>query len=163
MTENIAERVLVLRDEVLETVETGETDPPGAEIFDAIVRALGADDPTSAGLDLALHDAVSRRLAWGEGEDVVLTSSDQICQRLLAACQRSFHDPDSELRVIEVATEVVCAASRIVAQAAISRAGRERAAFLREELAQRRLEDALRRQREELSWLEGQKKKEKSS
>lgn len=158
MNENLAERVLVLRDEVLETAEVGETDPPGSEIFDAIVRALSADDPTNAGLDLALHDAVSRRLAWGEGEDIVLASTDQICQRLLSACQRAFHDPDAEMLVIEVATEVVCAASRIVAQAAISRAGRERAAYLREDLAQRRLEDALRRQREELAWLGGKER-----
>ena len=158
MNENIAERVQVLRDEVLETVEVGETDPPGSEIFDAIVRALGADDPGSAGLDLSLHDAVSRRLAWGEPEEAVLASTEQICQRLFAACQRSFQEHDKEMLVIEIATEVVCAAARIVAQAAISRAGRERAAYLREDLAQRRLEDALRRQREELLWLEGKKK-----
>ena len=156
MTESIAERVMVLRDEVLETAEMGETDPPGSEIFDSIVRALGSNDPASAGLDLALHDAVSRRLAWGEGEDAVLASTDQICQRLLSACQRALQDPADEMLVIEVATEVVCAASRIVAQAAISRVGRERAAYLREDLAQRRLEDALRRQREELTWFNNQ-------
>jgi hypothetical protein len=148
---------MVLRDEVLETAEVGETDPPGSEIFDAIVRALSAGDPAGAGMDLVLHDAVSRRLAWGEGEDIVLAGTDQICQRLLSACQRAFHDPAAEMFVIEVATEVVCAASRLIAQAAISRVERERAAVLREELAQRRLEDALRRQREELAWLQGQK------
>ena len=158
MNENLAARVNVLRDEVLETAEVGDSDPPGSEIFEAIVRAVGTDDAASAGLDLSLHDAVSRRLAWGEREDAVLASADQVCQRLLGACQRSFRDPAEEMLVIEVATEVVCAAQRIVAQAAVTRASRERAAYLREELAQRRLEDALRRQREELTWLEQQKK-----
>lgn len=147
---------MVLRDEVLETATVGETDPSGSEIFDAIVRAVGADDPAGAALDLALHDAVSRRLAWGEREDVVLASTDQIYQRLLSACHRAFRDPAEEMLVIEVATEVICSASRIVAQAALTRASRERATYLREELAQRRLEDALERQREELAWLESQ-------
>jgi hypothetical protein len=155
MSENLANRVIVLRDEVLDIAELGADDPPGAEIFDAIVRAVMAGDATSPGLDLVLHDAVSRRLAWGEPEDAVLSSADMVCRRLLSASQRAFRDPEEEMLVAEVATEVVCAAARIVAQAAVSRAGRERAACLREELAQRRLGDALVRQGEDLAQLQG--------
>lgn len=153
MSEDVAQRVMVLRDEVLDVAEVGEEDPPGAEIFEAIVRALMAEDATSAGLDLALHDAVSRRLAWGEPEDAVLASADLVCRRLLSATQRAFRNPLEEMLVAEVATEVVSAAARIVAQAAVSRAGRERAACLREELAQRSLREALERQSEDLARL----------
>lgn len=156
MSDNLADRVMVLRDEVLETAEVGDTDAPSSEIFDAIVRAVSVADAASAGLDLTLHDAVSRRLAWGEPEDIVLASNDQICQRLLGACRRAFHDSEEEMLVTEAATEVICAAARIVAQSAVSRASRERGAFLREELAQRRLEEVLKRQREELAWLQSQ-------
>ncbi len=159
MSENLADRVMVLRDEVLETAEVGEADAPNSEIFDAIVRAVSINDAASAGLDLALHDAVSRRLAWGEPEDIVLASNDQICQRLSSACRRAFRDSAEEMLVTEAATEVICAAARIVAQAAVSRASRERGAFLRAELAQRRLEQVLTRQREELAWLESQSDK----
>ena len=43
---DLVEAVRVLRDEVLDTVEHGDRDPPGAEVFDAIVSALtiGGDD-----------------------------------------------------------------------------------------------------------------------
>jgi hypothetical protein len=155
MSDKLARRVLVLRDEVLDIAEIGADDPPGVEIFDAIVRAIMTGDGTSPGLDVVLHDAVSRRLAWGEPEDTVLSSADLVCRRLLSACQRGLGDPEEEMLVTEVATEVMCAAARIVAQASASRAGRERAACLREELAQRRLGDALMRQSEDLDRLQG--------
>jgi hypothetical protein len=155
MSEQLARRVLVLRDEALDIAELGADDPPGVEIFDAIVRAIRAGDGTSPALDVVLHDAVSRRLAWGEAEDEVLASADLVCRRLLSACQRALHDLDEEMLVTEAATEAMCAAGRIVAQASASRAGRERAACLREELAQRRLRDALMRQSEDLDRLQG--------
>lgn len=153
MTKALAQRVLVLRDEVLDLAEVGDTEPPGTEIFDAIIRAIMAHDETSPGLDMTLHDAVSRRLAWGEPEDALLGDAERVCQRLFKACQRSFRNPDEEAIVVELATEVVCTAARIVAQQAVSRAGRERSAGLREELAQRRLREALERQEEEYARL----------
>ena len=66
MSSNLADRVLVLRDEVLAIADVGDTDPPGAEIFDAIVSTIAAREDTNPGLDMALHEAISRRLAWGE-------------------------------------------------------------------------------------------------
>ncbi len=151
----IADRVLVLRDEVLATADVGDRDPPGAEIFDAIVRALVVLGETNPGLDHTLHDAISRRLAWGDTEDVVLTDTEMIYDRLATAARRSFADPTDEMMVIEIGAEVTCAAARMVALAALGRAGRERAARMREELAQRRLRDALERQAQELERLGG--------
>jgi len=37
---DLIEAVSVLRDEVLDTVEHGDRDPPGAEVFEALLRAL---------------------------------------------------------------------------------------------------------------------------
>lgn len=152
--DSLADRVMVLRDEVLATAEVGDAAPPGTEIFDAVVRAIQAQEETAPGIDLALRDAVARRLAWGEREDGVLRDADQVCQRLISAAQRGFRDPEAEMFVVEVATEVACAVARAIAQAAVTRAGRERAAALREELSQRRLAEALKRQKAELARLE---------
>lgn len=153
MSEPLADRLMVLRDEVLATAEHGDREPPGAEVFDAIVRALVVYGETSPGLDHTLHDAIARRLAWGDREETVLADAEEVCTRLVAAARRSLRDPMEEMLVDEHATEVACAAARMVAQAAMGRAGRERAARLREELAQRRLKDALRRQEQELARL----------
>ena len=73
MTE-LADRINVLRDEVLDTVEQGDRDLPGAEVFEAVVRQLAAlgDSSGHAGIDLTLHDAIARRLAWGDTEEAVL-------------------------------------------------------------------------------------------
>jgi hypothetical protein len=154
MSTTLADRLAVLRDEVLETVEHGDGEPPGAEVFDAMVRAVASHGETIPGLDLALHDAIARRLAWGDREEAVLASTEAVFQRLLKASQRAFRDPVEEMLVAELAAEVACGAARIVALAAVGRAGRERAARLREELAQRRLKDALAQQREDLARLE---------
>ena len=59
----LAEAVRVLRDEVLDTVQHGDRDPPGAEVFEALLRALTIGGESIPGLDLTLHDAVARRLA----------------------------------------------------------------------------------------------------
>jgi hypothetical protein len=157
LTTPLADRVLVLRDEVLETAEQGDRDPPGAEVFDAIVRALIVYGETDPGLDHTLHDAISRRLAWGDNESVVLADAEAVCDRLIAATHRSFAEPGDEMLIVELCTEVTCAAARMIAMAVVGRAGRERAARLREELAQRRLREALERQRQDLHRVEKQK------
>ncbi len=157
MSAPVADRVMVLRDEVLETAEQGQADPPGAEIFDAIVRALIVEGETEPGLDHTLHDAVSRRLAWGDREDTLLADADRVCERLLVAAQRSFTDPAEEMTIAETAAEVVAAVARMVAMAAVARAGRERAARMREELAGKRLREAIDRQKVELARLERQR------
>jgi len=145
---------MVLRDEVLDTADLGDPDPPGAEIFDAVVRALVAYNETIPGLDLTLHDAITRRLAWGDEESVVLADASTVCDRLIASAQRAFREPADEMLVTELAAEVSCSAARIVAMAAVGRAARERAARLREELGQRRLNEALERQKAEAKRLE---------
>jgi hypothetical protein len=148
---NLADRLTILRDEVLATAEVGDRDPPGAEVFEAVVRGVATFGETNPGLDLTLHDAIARRLAWGDSEAQVLADASAVCERLLAAAPRALRDPVEGMLVVEIASEVSCAAARIVALAAIGRAGRERAARLREELAQRRLREALSRQKEELA------------
>jgi hypothetical protein len=152
---NLADRIEVLRDEVLDTVEHGDRESPGAEIFDALIRALATGDTGGhEPIDLTLHDAIARRLAWGDTEDVVLGDASEVFQRLMKAVTRAFRDPDDQAAVIEVAGDVLTAAARIVALAAISRAGRDRAARTREELGQRRLKEALTAQLETLARLQ---------
>lgn len=157
LTTPLADRVMVLRDEVLDTAEHGDRDPPGAEVFDAIVRALVVYGETDPGLDHTLHDAIARRLAWGDSEAAVLADAETVCDRLIAATQRSFAEPGDEMLIVELSAEVTCAAARMIAMAVVGRAGRERAARLREELAQRRLQEALDRQRQDLHRVEKQK------
>jgi hypothetical protein len=146
MSRELADRLLVLRDEVLDTAARGDGDPPGATTFDAIVRAISTRGETVPGLDLSLRDAITRRLAWGDSEAEILAASGEVCDRLLRACQRSLADPSEEVAVARATAEIGCAVARVVALAAVARAGRERAAKIREELAERRLEDALGRQ-----------------
>jgi hypothetical protein len=151
---SLADRVAVLRDEVLATADTGEREPPGNEVFDAVLRGLASSSETTPGLDLALHDAVARRLAWGDTEAKVLDDATEVSRRLLAAAQRALRDPADELRVALAVAEAASAAARIVAILVLGRVARERAAQLREEMAQERLGQALERQREELARLE---------
>ncbi|HTJ44272.1 MAG TPA: hypothetical protein VL463_19345 [Kofleriaceae bacterium] len=148
---DLADRVMVLRDEVLDIVERGDRDQPGADLFDAIVRALAAYGETAPGIDLTLHDAIARRLAWGDTEDVVLSECGAVFDRLATAAERSLRDRAEEMLVLEVAAEVSTQVARIVALAALGRAQRDRAARSREELAQRRLRDALADQRSTLT------------
>lgn len=151
---DLGERVAILRDEVLDIVDGGSEDAPAVAIFDAVVRALGAANETSGGLDLTLHDAVARRLAWGDTEETILSGAELVFARLARAAQRALRDPAEEMLVLETAAEVVGGAARIVALAAVGRAGRDRAAALREELAQRRLSEALAEQQRNLARLE---------
>jgi hypothetical protein len=152
--DDLVERVNVLRDEVLDTVEHGDRDPPGQEVFDALVRNLSSGGESMPGVDLALHDGVARRLAWGDTEEIVLADSELVFDRLVAAVERAFRDPDDQLTIIEAATQVTVGVARVVAMAAVARAGRDRAARLREELGQRQLRAALAEQKENVARLE---------
>jgi hypothetical protein len=156
---DIIESVRVLRDEVLATVEHGDRDPPGAEVFDALVRALQiGGESMSSGLDLGLHDAVARRLAWGDSEDMVLADAEIVFDRIMTAADRAFRDPADRLVVIEAATQVAVTAARVVSLAAVQRAARDRATRVREEMAQRQLRAVLVKQRANIATLEQQTK-----
>jgi hypothetical protein len=151
---DLTEAVRVLRDEVLDTVQHGDRDPPGAEIFDALLRALSIGGDSVPGLDLTLHDAVARRLAWGDSEESVLADAEAVFDRLMVSADRAFRDPDDQMVVIEAATQVAVAVSRVVASAAIARATRDRGARMREESSQRQLRDVLEAQRATIERLE---------
>jgi len=155
---DITEAVAVLRDEVLDTVEHGDRDPPGAEVFDAVLRALTVGGESVPGLDLALHEAVSRRLAWGDNEEVVLADAEMVFDRLVVAVERAFRDPADQMVVIEAATLVAVTVARVVSLAAVARASRDRAARLREEMAQRQLKEVLEKQKANIVTLEGELK-----
>lgn len=151
---DLLESVRVLRDEVLDTVEFGDRDPPGAEFFDALLNALTIGGESVQGLDHSLHEAVSRRLAWGDSEEAVLADSEAVFDRLMVAVERAFRDPADRMVVIEAATQVAATVSRVVALAAVGRATRDKAARLREEMSHRQLKEVLDRQRSSIVRLE---------
>ena len=151
---DLVEAVRVLRDEVLDTVEHGDRDPPGAEVFDAIVSALQIGGESIPGLDLTLHDAVARRLAWGDSEENVLADAESVFDRLLAAVERALTDPPDRMVIFEAATQVAVTVARVVSLAAVARATRDRAARLREEMAQKQLEVVLEKQRSSIVRME---------
>jgi hypothetical protein len=151
---DLIEAVSVLRDEVLDTVEHGDRDPPGAEVFEALLRALSIGGESVPGLDLQLHDSVTRRLAWGDSEEVLLADAEMVFDRLMVAVERALRDPADRMVVIEAATQVAVTVARVVSLAAVSRAARDRAARLREELAQRQLKEVLEKQRASIVRLE---------
>ncbi len=151
---DLVEVVSVLRDEVLDTVEHGDREPPGTEVFDALLRALAIGGESIPGLDVTLQDSVSRRLAWGDTEESVLADAERIYDRLMTAVERALRDPIDRLVVIEQATQVAVTVARVVSLAAVGRASRDRAARLREEMAQRQLKDVLEKQRAAIARLE---------
>src|SRR4051812_30251841 len=151
---DLVEAVKILRDEVLETVEHGDRDPPGYEIFEALLRALTIGGETVPGLDMGLHDAVARRLAWGDSEETVLADAERVYDCLMVAAERAFRDPADRMVVIEAATQVAVTVARVVSLAAVGRASRDRAARVREENAQRQLMDVLDKQRASIVRLE---------
>lgn len=158
MTLSLSERLEVLRDEALNCAEYG-VDAPGSEIFDAVMSHLTDDDTdTDPDLDLSLHDALSRRLAWGEDPSAIIVDCDGVCKRLLAATHRSFPDPEVATRIAGIITEVACAASRHIARVACQRAGKERAQQRREKMVQRQLSAALEQQEELIRSLSTQLK-----
>lgn len=150
------EAVQVLRDEVLATVDHGDRDPPGTEVFDAILRALAMNGESLPGLDLQLHDAVSRRLAWGDGEERVLADAEVVFDRLMVAVERAFRDPADQMVVVEAATLVSTTVARIISQAAVNRASHARAARMREEMSHRQLREVLERQAASIAVLEAE-------
>ena len=152
---DLGERVAILRDEVLDIVAGGSEDSPAVAIFDAVVRSLSAGLDTAAGLDLTLHDAVARRLAWGDREETILAAAELVFARMARAVQRALRDPDEEMLVLATTGDIVAGTARIVALAGVARATRARAAVMREEAAQRRLRDALAKQDRNLATLEG--------
>ena len=151
---DLVEAVRVLRDEVLDTVEHGDRDPPGAEVFDALLNALTIGGESVPGLDLTLHDSVSRRLAWGDSEEAVLADAEMVFDRLMIAVERALRDPPDRMVVIEAATQVAVTIARVVSLAAVGRASRDRAARMREEMAQRQLKEVLEKQRSSIVRLE---------
>jgi len=151
---DLVEAVGVLRDEVLETAEHGDRDPPGAEVFDALMRALSIGGESVPGLDLTLHDSVSRRLAWGDSEEAVLADAEMVFDRLMIAVERALRDPTDRMVVVEAATQVAVTVARVVSLAAVSRATRDRAARLREEMSQRQLQEVLEKQKANIAKLE---------
>jgi hypothetical protein len=151
---DLVEAVSVLRDEVLDTVEHGDRDPPGAEVFDALINALTIGGESVPGLDLTLHDSVTRRLAWGDSEEVVLADAEMVFDRLMIAVDRAMSDPADRMVVIEAATQVAVTVARVVSLAAVGRASRDRAARLREEMSQRQLREVLEKQRASIIKLE---------
>ena len=157
---DMTEAVAVLRDEVLDTVEHGDRDPPGAEVFDAVLRALTVGGESVPGLDLALHDAVSRRLAWGDSEEVVLADAELVFDRLVVAVERAFRDPADQMVVIEAATLVAVTVARVVSLAAVARASRDRATRLRQDMAQRQLKEVHEKQKLTISRLEEELKRD---
>ena len=150
---DLVEAIRVLRDEVLETAEH-DREPPGAEIFDALIDALTVGGHSVPGLDLSLHDAVARRLAWGDSEEDVLADAEAVFDRLLVATERALRDPADQMVIIEAATQVAVTVSRVVSLAAVGRATRDRAARLREEMAQRQLRDVLEKQKHSIAQLQ---------
>jgi hypothetical protein len=157
---DLTEAVRVLRDEVLDTVHRGDRDPPGTEVFEELLRALSIGGESVPGLDLALHDAVARRLAWGDSEEAVLADAELVYDRLMTSVDRAFRDPTDQMIVIEAATQVAVTVARVVAIAAVARAGRDRATRMREELSQRQLKDVLEKQKAAIQRLEHELKQD---
>ncbi|HET9620888.1 MAG TPA: hypothetical protein VFP84_05965 [Kofleriaceae bacterium] len=157
---SLLDGVRVLRDEVLDTAVHGDRDPPGAEVFEALLRALAIGGESIPGLDLTLHDAVARRLAWGDREEAVLADAELVFDRLLVAVERALRDPEDQMVVIEAATQVAVSVSRVVAIAAVARAGRDRAARLREDMAQQQLREVLAKQKATIQRLEHELKQD---
>lgn len=157
---DLAEVVRVLRDEVLDTALHGDRDPPGAEVFDALLRALSIGGESIPGLDLQLHDAVARRLAWGDSEESVLADAELVFDRLLVSVERALRDAADQLVVIEAITQMAVTVSRVVAIAAVARAGRDRATRMREEMAQRQLREVLDKQKASIARLEQELKQD---
>lgn len=151
---DLVEAVGVLRDEVLDTAERGDREPPGAEVFDALLRALAVGGDSVPGLDATLHDAVSRRLAWGDAEQTVLADAELVFERLIIAVERAFRDPADQMVVIEAALQVGVTVARVVALAAVARATHDVAGRLREEMTQRQLGEVLEKQKATIQRLE---------
>ncbi len=156
----LTETVRALRGDVLDTERHGDRDPPGAEVFEAVVRVLSIGGESVPGLNLALHDAVARRLAWGDSEEIVLADAERVFDRLLTSIERAIRDPADQMAVIEAATQVAATVARVVAIAAVARAGRDRTARMREEMSQLQLKEVLDNQKATIQRLEHELKED---
>ncbi|MEZ4360951.1 MAG: hypothetical protein R3B48_12280 [Kofleriaceae bacterium] len=146
----LVDRVAVLRDEVLDAAGGGSSDSC-AELFEAVLSALTLGSESVAGIEATVQDAVSRRLAWGASEVQLLADNAWVFERLIAAVERAFRDHDEEMVVIEAATHVSVMVSRAIAMSGVARAAHDRAARVREEMAQRQLRDAVDKQAQQLA------------
>jgi hypothetical protein len=155
---DLIEAVRLLRDDVLDTAHHGDREPPGTEVFEALLRALSIGGESVPSLDRALHDAVARRLAWGDSEESVLADAERVFDRLLVSIERALRDPDDQMVIIEAATQAATTVSRVVALAAVARAGRDRATRMREEMTQRQLKEVLEKQKATIQHLENELK-----
>jgi hypothetical protein len=77
-----------------------------------------------------------------------------VFDRLMIAVERALRDPPDRMVVIEAATQVAVTVARVVSLAAVGRASRDRAARMREEMAQRQLKEVLEKQRASIVRLE---------
>lgn len=150
MTNELVERVSVLRDEVLDVAGVGSSEAC-SELFDAVLSALTLGSDSIAGIDVTVQDAVARRLAWGDSETQLLIDAEWLYDRLLIASERAFADYDDQMVVIEAATQVAIMMSRALARHAVARATRDRASRIREEMAQRQLLDAVDKQAQRIT------------
>jgi hypothetical protein len=155
MSAGLSERLSILRDEALNCAEFGD-EATGGEIFDAIRNQLFRSTDTDPGLDLSLHDALSRRLAWGENPAAVLVDCDAVCKRLTAAVLRSFPSPKESTKIIGIITEVACQSARHLARVAAQQTSKERALERREAMVQQQLQSVLDQQEELIRDLSGQ-------
>ena len=151
---HLADRVAVLRDEVLDTAERGDRDPPGAEVFAAVRRSLGQGSLYQESLVASLEDDIARSLAWGDIPTTILADAEQVFDRLITASDRAFASADDRIAVVIVVTRIAGLVAQTLAQAAVQLASRDRGTRLREELAQRQLRDAIAQQRERIARLE---------
>ena len=152
---DLVEAIRVLRDEVLDTVEHGDRDPPGAEVFDAIVSALADRRRIDPGP--RSRRCTTRSRAGSRGATARRSCSRMprcVFDRLMIAVDRALRDPPDRMVVIEAATQVAVTVARVVSLAAVARAARDRAARLREEMAQKQLEVVLEKQRASIVRME---------
>jgi hypothetical protein len=147
---DLVERVAVLRDEVLDTSGAGSSDGCH-EVFAAMLAALTLGKDSTRGIDTAVHDALTRRMAWGDSEAQLLRDIERVFDRLMIAVERAFRDFTEQMVVIEAATRVAMMFARGIAVHAVARVARDRITRVREEMAQLQLREAVESQTRRLA------------
>jgi len=139
-----SELLAALRAELPAGSEMGPEDTLAHHVLDAVARRLEQGSVASS-VDIILRDQLGRQLAWGSTRGEVLEDAGAVCARILdAASEQSA----AGANVLLFATrEVSAACARFVSLASVARAQAARAARVREENAQERLEKALEGQR----------------
>ncbi len=148
--DRLLEKLQVLRDEVLDTAMQGD-DPPAAFFFESVLRILEGESQQT--VDRNLRDQVARRMAWGDQSMRILEDVDRVSSRLLDAVKRSVEDDREAIRVMSVTAQINSVTLRLVAAASAAAAQSDKARAMREELAQARLERALKGQQAEIRRL----------